>query len=317
MELTPELRAFGSACTELANSANVLTRTFLIIALVATPTFSASVSADDTHDRERAREAYAAGLSAVEHDQLDLAIDNFKLAQAILPHETTAIAIATVQERQGRYEAALETLESFFADPETRSPEVRAQIERLRSKLPATLQLTSEKPGWTIRIDGETEAGQTPTQVKVTPGPHRVELISPQGERVTEQRTMHAGVTYEVHGAHRQRASDEGGTNVAAWLFAGASLAALGTGIGFGVAALDAQSDYQASPTQERYDDTKRYSLVSDIAFAGAAVFAVGTVASLLLDASDDEHPARNETVLRIEPVAGAHTVGVQARGAF
>lgn len=271
----------------------------------------------DPAQRESAREAYAAGLTALEHGQLDLAIENFQLAQRLMPHAHTAVAIATVQERQGRTEEAIGTLEAFFDDPAARSPEVAAQIARLRAKRPATLMLTAPSTGWRVRVDGDELAGRTPTKIDVDPGQHNFELISPGGEHVRETTTVKAGGHYHLQVSNEAvDAEPNDDTNVAAWLFGGGAIAALGTGIGFGIAAMSAKSEYETSPTQSTFEDANDYALISDIAFAGAGAFAIATLVAIVAD-DDDERPQGSQPKLRIEPQAGSAHLGINARGTF
>lgn len=71
-------------------------------------------------------------------------------------------------------------------------------------------------------------------------------------------------------------------TKLAALAFGGAALLSAGVGVGFGAAALAAESDFDREPTTRTADRAEGHMLVADIALGVAIVAAVTSVVLLL-----------------------------------
>lgn len=129
---------------------------------------------------EEARAAILRGLSAYARGNVDVALEEYRRAQSLvpnanLPHRYEAEALVSL----GRFEEAIAAYEKYLLiKPDVSDAEqVRARIEELRARRKARAVVQSTPPGATVFVDGAAQSsGATPTTIEVSPGPHRFVL---------------------------------------------------------------------------------------------------------------------------------------------
>ncbi len=80
----------------------------------------------------------------------------------------------------------------------------------------------------------------------------------------------------------------------------------------FAINAANAKADYDDMPTQEGFDDTKRFALAGDIAFGVTVACAVLGVGLLWTSSDDKEHAS-----VMVAPIVGSDAVGGGAVALF
>lgn len=152
-------------------------RAFVLLSLV----LSAVALADAATD---AKLAFKAGEEAFARDDNVLALEQFRRALTLAPHDVVRFNIAVCLERLGRFrEAWLEyelASKSSQLDARARKRAVD-QGKRVRERL-GTLSITD--PAGEARLDGVT-ACTVPCEVLVDPGDHELFLDAPEGNGAT------------------------------------------------------------------------------------------------------------------------------------
>jgi len=234
--------------------------------------------------------------------------------------------IARAHERLFRYDDALDAysryLEEGGAELENYAT-VQATVETLRGML-GTLIITVNVPEAEIWVDDRL-VGTAPGSVSVPGGRHTVELrtrnyIAQQTEVQVAARGE-AELFFEL-----EELADEyqGLSPLFFYGGVGATVVALGVGIGFGVSALGARStvDARTPPlaTQDEIENIESLALTADIFYITAGVLAAGTIVlGIFTDwgPGDEEETTDGSLSLRIHPVFGPNVAGVVVGGAL
>lgn len=161
--------------------------TALVAAMMALLTVSVSTAhaADPTDDQKRRAGAlYNEGQNLFEQELYAAAIEKFKAAHAIIPHEVNLYNIARAYEKLGAAKECISWYDQyvdFYKKKYDSAPDdivdVRASIQKCRFLLKPEVTIGSEPPGAKVYIDdNEKLLGQTPYTTTLDPGTYTVFL---------------------------------------------------------------------------------------------------------------------------------------------
>jgi hypothetical protein len=240
-----------------------------------------------------AGEAFAAGERAFGNRDYARALEWFRRAFALRPHDAVRFNVAVCLERLSRHRAALLEYEAAAASPQldaTVRARAQAQAARVREQL-GTLLVTGTAPGALLLVDGE-QICRLPCPALLDPGEHQV-LVRDGSDSRPLRVTVRRGETVALRleavkvppagppagaptSAPAPSPARRVGPGPLTWI--GAGLAVLGAAgvVGFGVRAQQLHDDYVAAPSSERRQDGL---LMRNLANAALAVGVVGVVA--------------------------------------
>jgi len=296
--------------------------------------------------RDAARTAYARGQQLFNEGDFEGAEAAFLEAFDAVPNPVVLLGVAESRERQGNAPGAVEVLERYVAE-RSDAPDreqVLARIQAMRAA-PATLSITSEPPGASIRLDGEEREERTPAEIEVPPGEHAVVLSLEAHEDASEAVEATFGTRYEVEltlaesapsdeddifgpdDGDEEELADEApvdesdpGLPAGVWVASAISGAALVTGTVLGFLALSEQSDFDETPSEASADDGERLALFADVAFGVAAAAGITAIVLYLTadDPIEDEEDGSESTAsLDLSPTIAPEALGVRARLVF
>ncbi len=315
------------------------------VAQAARPTvFAAPPSTATVADRAKARRAQQAGEAKLAKGDLEGALASFLIAATTVPSAAGFLQVARLHDKLGHVHDAVAAYEAYLELAPTKEvDEAKARIETLKAT-PGHVVLRGSPATARITIGEDLVFEGFPVEIDLPPGEHRVrieadgyvaqevivdlsfaEASSPAVDLEPEHRSplavLDLGLPEPVplppellppapepptlggpSWARRHR------TGLA---IAGVSVAALGTGVAFGVEALRAQSDFASSGSKADADRGERSAFRADIAFGGA--FLCGAAAAMLL--LHEEEATRAS--VQFAPIVGAGAVGIGAGGRF
>jgi len=296
---------------------------FALVLLVAAPAI-----AQDAANVVEARQRVTRGEALFERGDFDAALAEFEAAyEAIGEHPSRFLVLYNIgqcHERRFRYDVALTYYQRYLDEggSEMEGHEaVEASVIALGDLLSRVMIHTSA-PGAEAFVDGRS-VGAVPGEVLVPAGFHALSVRAsgyvPAERSFEVPAAGHLDITLEP-----TRLSDEyrGVSPIFSIAFGGVAIAALGVGIGLGVAALDqrASIDRQLadpvarwSVTDASFDGIRTLALTADILYAGAAVF--GLTAVVLGAMGDWSFGAPRDSEARLELSLGPGSIGL--RGAF
>lgn len=234
----------------------------------------------------------------------DAACEKFRSSQELDPRGGTLLNLALCREKQGRVASAWTAFAEArnLSAKEGRSERVAFAEKKLRELEPSVPKLVvvvdAAQPGdLAVRLDGEElPRAAWNTGVPVDPGAHRVEASSRGVRPFTATATASLGAQVRVvvvsvaearSEAPRAEPRSEEPARWPGWLLAGAGVASLGVGAGFGVKAYGDRSDAEDACRAGRCDEGReldaqagRAAWVSNV---GIGVGAVALVAGLYL----------------------------------
>lgn len=355
----------------MAHSAHVLTG--LVAGLVATTLVTARAAAGDPPEkpaaaattaapapakpkpptkkqRDGARKAYAEGEKAYNSGKYDAAYEAFQKANEFIHSPQADYWIAKSLDAQNKTEEAIAAYETFVNEPSATSAsdqkmdDAKARLEALKASLVAEVAVETDPMLATVTVDGETQQGEGPMTLKLTPGKHHI-TVSASGYTPKE-------VDIDVKGGEHLKQSisltkeappppvappppppapaappppappPEEHSMVPAYVTLGIAGAAGIVGTIFGVKALGSKSDFDKNPTTQSADDTERSALIADMAF-GVAI-TLGVTGVVLLTSDDEPPPPAAAHVrpaarprLAILPYAGPKSGGASAKLTF
>jgi hypothetical protein len=210
-----------------------------------------------------AREAFAAAERAFEEHDYELALQLFRRAQELRPHDAVRFNVAVCLENLGRFrEAAIEYELAADSDqlPDEARARAREQLARTRARL-GTLVIFGAPASAAVNV-GELTC-TLPCTLALDPGEHTV--VVQGARRVEERRTIARGETVqlEVDAAEPdappppEAPPSRGWNSFGVLTGIGALAAATGIGgiIGFGVTTEDLGARYRMAPTQALFDE--------------------------------------------------------------
>lgn len=280
-----------------------------------------------------AKAHYQAGEKKFKAGDFAGALEDFTAADAVKSTPQSQRYIGLCDDKLGKYAEAVAAYEKFLAAV---PPKMQKDGEELTKRvaeikaMPGKLHVETTPPGATITADGK-QMGTTPADIELTPGKHILKLelagflpidkdvdvvFGSKGDLKSEleARPVPAAPPPVVATTPppEQKPAEapppeqpQHRSKLPAFITGGIAVAALGVGVGFGVAALGKKSDFDANPQASTADDGENFALVADMAF-GVAI-TLGVTSAVLFFTKDDE-PAKSasahphEKVLRIIP---------------
>lgn len=237
-------------------------------------------------DGATARAAFTQGERAFLEDDYGLALERFRRAMELEPHDAVRFNVAVCLERLGRFREAYLEYEAAASSPQLDSASLaraREQAARVRERLGRVL--VEEPLGAEVFLDGSS-IGVVPCEALVDPKVHELELRD-GARRVrasieigrSETKRVRLGFPLASPAASLAPVALQRrvGPGPLTWVGAVASVAGLASFIGFGLRASALHESYLTSPTASTRDqglvmrDTANVSL------------AVGLVGALLL----------------------------------
>ena len=238
----------------------------------------------------RAAEAFQRAQAAAAEEDFVSALEAFREAQSLAPHDAVRFNIGLCLERLGRYSEALAEFEHAAAssqlaaeqreDAGTRAERARTRLGRLRVTDPA---------GARVSVDG-VERCDAPCDIDLDPGRHQV---SAEGSTEARSLVIRAGdqVDLSLMAARqappppppspRPRAGLRVG--VLGWVGAGVAVVGAVSTTVFGLRVLSLKDDYLADPTQERLDDGRLAVTLTNVSLVAAVLGAALFVVDVLL----------------------------------
>jgi len=313
----------------------------------AAPTSTDAGAAGPTDaQREAARTAFEAGMAAHAAGDFVTAATEFKKAQDAIPSPFAEYWLASSLDKadpeQKNPKATVEAYELFVTNPGAKHvgpekvDEAVARIKTLRALLPATLMVVTSPAGATVTINGEKQPGVTPLTVERPAGPYRVEATVAGYDPLAVDVALEGGITLEQQmnlvktppppppAEAAPAAEQKKRSMVPAYVTAGVAGAGLIVGTVFGILALDAQSRYNANPSNELADEQERNALICDMAFGVAVTLGITSV--VLFTSREDGTTGRSKSPavaktqrrgLAIAPYASTTGGGARARLTF
>jgi hypothetical protein len=313
---------------------------------------AADKSGPDKKTKDSARKAFGVGKKAYDKGDYTAAFDGFKEANDKIPAPITSYYMASCLDRQGKTDEAVKAYETLLGDPEIakldeeKRQDAQMRLGDLKAKLMGVVSLTTTPAGAMVTVDGEAQVGETPMELKLKPGAHKIsvtasgylpkelDLTVSGGEKRDESIALEEKGPKPAPGAENPAqpatpppppppAPKKEKNMVPAYVtlaIAGASAVVGGV---FGVMALNKKSDFDKSPTTKNADDTERNALISDMAFGVAITLGVTGVVLLTSSGSDEgTQAARFERLpqrakLTVTPYGSLHGGGAAARISF
>jgi tetratricopeptide (TPR) repeat protein len=277
----------------------------IAVSIASAASAPAGARADDepAAERSEAQLAFAAGEAAFAEDDYAVALEHFRRAFALAPHDAVRFNVAVCLERLGRFREATAEYDAASASEELEEAsrtEARALAERTRARLGA-LVVEAEAPA-EIEIAGV--GCVAPCRLELDPGRYAMTVRGADDERVDVEIVRGEETTHRIDASARGASIDGGWSAFGVLLGVGSGLVALGVAgiIGFGVATEDAYARYVGGMAMEdlaqegeRWRDLTNASIA--IASAGAILIAIDLVL-LALDPPRGEH-ARSRAVVR------------------
>ncbi len=290
---------------------------------------AADKSGPDKKAKDAARKAFAAGKKAYDKGDYAAAFDGFREANDKIPAPITSYYMASSLDRQGKTDEAVKAYETLLSDPdiskldEEKRQDAQMRLGDLKAKLMGVVNLTTTPPGAMVTVDGEAQVGETPMELKLKPGAHKIAVTASGYQPKELDLTVSGGekrdesITLDQKAAVAEAAPAPAAPPpppppppepkkeknlVPAYVtlaIAGASAVVGGV---FGVMALNKKSDFDKHPTTKNADDTERNALISDMAF-GVAI-TLGVTGVVLLTSSGTEESGQAARLERLPPRA-------------
>ncbi len=292
-------------------------------AMVSTVSETAQAQVPSKKQRqEQAKKAFKAGKAKMQAGNYAGALTDFQLADASWPGAAPKYNIAFCYDKLGKNKEALLSYERFLAsNPSEKYADRMALAKRRIAELKAAekkrsggkllLKVNPPINGISIMVDGQPIAG---TELEVPPGPHTVEATAPGYAPFRQQVDVVGGTQLEVPitmlkaVAPPPKRSNKGKPLIIAGFVVGGVGVVSGVMVtAFGVMALNAASDFDATPTTELADDTDRNGLIADV-FLPFAIAGVGAGAVLL----GVGYSQQNTGAVRLSPMFTAGGGGAQ-----
>ena len=259
--------------------------------------------------KEQAKKHYAQGQKFFDEGRFAEAEASFQRAHDVSPHPIVLLSIAESRVGQGNFVGAVTAFERYLKEsPGAKDKaKIEARIREIKAK-PGKLAIRSAPAGAKITVDGEPVTGTTPTSVELTPGLHEVVFSLDDHHSVTKRIDVAYGSNEVVKVDLRpiepdtisdledsiqedtevevEEESGSSGVPTGALVAGGVGAAGLISGVIFGLLALDAESEFEMTPTEDTADKGEAYALIADISY-GVAI--VGAATAIILWATADE----------------------------
>ncbi len=301
----------------------------------------------DKKTKDAARKAYGEGDTAFKAGDFAAAYAGFSKANELIPSPQAAYWTAKAIDGQGKADDAIVAYDNLLADPgiaslgDEKTNDAKARLADLKAKQVGEVSIFTTPAGATISIDGTPQPGETPTVLKLAPGPHKITLVAagfePKeldvdvkgGEKLDQKLELVAKAPPPPPPPPVVEAPPPPPpppppprSKVPAYITLGIAGAGAVVGTIFGIKALGAKNDFDKKPTGSAADDTERNALIADMAF-GVAI-TLGVTGVVLLTSDDSSAPAAatlhklpKRAKLVVAPYASPTGAGAGARYTF
>jgi PEGA domain len=302
----------------------------------------------DKKTKDAARKAYTEGDAAFKAGDFAAAYAGFSKANELIPSPQAAYWTAKAIDGQGKTDDAIAAYDKLLADPgiaalgDEKTNDAKARLAALKATLVGEISVATTPPGATVSIDGTPQPGETPTSVKLPPGPHKLTLVLPgfdpkdvdvdvKGGEKSEQKVELVAKTPPPPPPTEPVVEappppppppPPPRSKVPAYITLGIAGAGAVVGTIFGIKALGAKNDFDKKPTGSAADDTERNALIADMAF-GVAI-TLGVTGVVLLTSDDSAAPAAaklehlpKRAKLVVAPYASPYGAGAGAQYTF
>lgn len=273
----------------------------------------------DAQKKDAAKDAYKEAEEKFGKGDYAGALELYKKADELVPGAAPKYKIAACNDKLGKVKDAVAGYKAFLdaqPDPEKYKDKITDATSRKDAleKTPAKVKvgiIGPESPASaTFMVDGAAQAGP---ELSVAPGKHKISAQAPGFDMATQdievafadQKEISitltksaappppvAAVTPPAGGTPPEQpagpaeppAKSEPRSKVPAYVTLGLAGAGAVVGTIFGIQALGSKSDYEATPTQELFDDTERNALLADMSFGVAITFGVTGAVLLFSD---------------------------------
>jgi hypothetical protein len=293
--------------------------------------------------RVEARKNYADAEVKFQAGDYEGAFALYKAANDALPAPQTMYKMAVCLDKLDKTNDAIVAYGAFLSSspPATMDAKVadaEARSTELKKKAPVLVKVKSDPPGASVSLDGVTQMGTAPLDVKVTPGTHKFRVTSPGYDAFEKDVTVEPGAADITLDAILIKAipvaeapppppeqkpaekppelPSERHSNVAAYVVLGVAGAGAIVGGIFGVKALQGKSDFDnGQKTTNKADEVEKNALIADMALGAAITLGVTGTVLLLTSGSGDERSARapRRTEFQIAPVLSPQRAGAAA----
>jgi hypothetical protein len=302
----------------------------------------------DKKTKDAARKAYTEGDAAFKSADFAAAYAGFSKANELIPSPQAAYWAAKSIDGQGKTDEAIAAYDKLLADPglaalgDEKTNDAKARLAALKASLVGEVSVVTVPAGATVSIDGAPQPGETPTSVKLPPGPHKLTLVLPGFEPKDVDLDVKGGEKSEQKVELAVKAPPPPPppepvveappppppppppprSKVPAYITLGIAGAGAVVGTVFGIKALGAKSDFDKKPTGSAADDTERNALIADMAFGVAITLGVTGIVLLTSDDSAAPSAAKLEHLpkrakLVVAPYASPYGAGAGARYTF
>jgi hypothetical protein len=228
------------------------------------------------------------------------------------------------------------------ASMDAKVAEAETRVTELKKKAPVLVKVKSDPPGASVSVDGVTQMGTAPLDVKITPGTHKFRVTSPGYDAFEKDVTLDPGAADTALDAILIKAIPvaeaptappeskpaekppelpaEHRSNAAAFVVLGVAGAGAIVGGIFGVKALQGKSDFDnGQKTTDKADEVEKDALIADMALGAAITLGVTGTVLLLTSGGGDDRSARapHRTEFQIAPMLSPRRAGAAATFRF
>jgi tetratricopeptide (TPR) repeat protein len=309
------------------------------LAIPVAPALSAAQSTpadlSDTQKRkylgllQQANEAYGNG-------EFRTAADLLLEAKEILYNPAIDYRVARCYEQLGELQKAITHYETFLEKkPDTKRRKViESNLQTLRQRVQATLQIESRPGGATVSIKGKGQVGTTPAKLTVKPGTYTVSLSKQNYETRTEKVELTSGGQHQLDWSLTEAGSSaveppvpqasgtDGGGHLPLLIAGGVTLAA--SGVTTGLFAHNYSKFKDSKENSPDYERTKHEDYTDRANGFGATAIATGVIGAGLLTwglvkmgQSVEETASSRPTTPKIGVRLGRQGAGVSVSGSF
>jgi len=292
----------------------------------------------EAQKKAEAKKAFEEGGKKFDAGDYAAAYDEFKKADDLVPGAVPKFRMAEAVDKQGDVPGAMKAYQAFLdSNPAKEKFQSRIDLANQRldalKKSPADVKVTVTPPNATISVDG---TAQKDNPLKVTPGKHVVGAKADGFTEATSDVEVSPGDKKEITLTLQPKPAEVATTPATPATPATPtkpaekpeaphkpskipaiitlSLAGAGAVVGavFGGLALKSKSDFNATPTQDLYDQTERNALIADMSFGVAITFGVTGIVLLVTSNSEEapEKKASNHIHFGAAPWASPHGGG-------
>ena len=295
----------------------------------------------DWKTKQEARKSYASGKAKMAKGDHAGALEDFRNADRLVPGAAPKYQIAVCLDRLGKADEAVAAYRVFLESQPgdkyaTEVADAGKRLAELEQQLigKVKLNITPSGVAATISVDGAPAQGP---ELSLKPGRHTIMVSAPGYQDATQEIEVKAGGTTDVTitlaptvgpaptplpdpGDDDDEDEDDGqGLLIAGFVVLGVGVVAGVLTTIFGVQALNASNDFEATPTERLADDAEENALLSDVFLGvacGTAVIGIVLIAVGATQGGEDDEE-EEEARPKIVPYASPHGGGAALTWTF